>query len=107
MIIFQSTLPAWGETTCDKYQTNAIYKFQSTLPAWGETRDAFICHVTRIISIHSPRMGRDLSPPAAFVALVISIHSPRMGRDGRPTRACLARCRFQSTLPAWGETWGM
>ena len=33
---FQSTLPAWGETELtDGQKTQA--RFQSTLPAWGET----------------------------------------------------------------------
>ena len=35
--LFQSTLPAWGET----YVEGTIYykdQFQSTLPAWGETK---------------------------------------------------------------------
>ena len=34
----------------------------------------------------------------------ISIHSPRMGRDGCPCRSRRRRKTFQSTLPAWGET---
>ena len=81
-----------------------------------------------VISIHSPRMGRDcecvlLVPRGAD----ISIHSPRMGRDGqgggddrpgsdfnplsphgeRPLNVCRSELAelFQSTLPAWGETW--
>ena len=58
--LFQSTLPAWGATTVEKYKTayandfnprsphgerpeaeaekQATVKFQSTLPAWGATR---------------------------------------------------------------------
>ena len=34
-----------------------------------------------VISIHSPRMGRDLAHQAANGFFHISIHSPRMGRD--------------------------
>ena len=55
--------------------------FQSTLPAWGETQKDAEDMQAALISIHSPRMGRD------GIALVpqrlqqISIHSPRMGRD--------------------------
>ena len=41
-------------------------------------------HYPIIISIHSPRMGRDFFKPGTEERLVISIHSPRMGRD----RAC-------------------
>ena len=78
--------------------------FQSTLPAWGETRWKLGEKIGVSISIHSPRMGRDagcrtavgriqdfnpLSPHgerpsgqrADCQSLLISIHSPRMGRD--------------------------
>ena len=61
----------------------SVMQFQSTLPAWGETR-LFECTVDELLQI--------------------SIHSPRMGRD---LQAVLSRSRFsafQSTLPAWGET---
>ena len=36
---------------------------------------------SRIISIHSPRMGRDAGRKALRAGRAISIHSPRMGRD--------------------------
>ena len=78
------------------------------------------------ISIHSPRMGRDMPDGPDDADDPISIHSPRMGRD---QRVCANYHRqpyfnplsphgerqprpghnfnpviFQSTLPAWGET---
>ena len=34
-------------------------KFQSTLPAWGETESLCQLDLYKVISIHSPRMGRD------------------------------------------------
>ena len=37
--------------------------------------------VAFIISIHSPRMGRDVTRHAVPIGWEISIHSPRMGRD--------------------------
>ena len=46
------------------------------------------------ISIHSPRMGRDQSCRQSGYAEAISIHSPRMGRD----RSCLPRCRGPSNF---------
>ena len=57
-------------------------QFQSTLPAWGET----------------------LSVRARARASLISIHSPRMGRDPRGQNPNSLANLFQSTLPAWGET---
>ena len=78
------------------------------------------------ISIHSPRMGRDnrerasptrtadfnpLSPhgerqlySCQVTSWLISIHSPRMGRDQSLMTPPTIQHRFQSTLPAWGET---
>ena len=79
------------------------------------------------ISIHSPRMGRDVSGKAnvrislifqstlpawgetAYITcricrMMISIHSPRMGRDQHWHQHGPIRMPFQSTLPAWGET---
>ncbi len=78
---FQSTLPAWGETSsCPRRLTATV--FQSTLPAWGETQSDIDTYVATLISIHSPRMGRDLiDVQLPSVHSAISIHSPRMGRD--------------------------
>ena len=57
--LFQSTLPAWGETIM-MATTVDVTKFQSTLPAWGETSQYTQRRKKMDISIHSPRMGRDL-----------------------------------------------
>ena len=58
-------------------------KFQSTRPVWGATVDAQ--HTIRqvIISIHAPRVGRDLVVPAVVRVMLISIHAPRVGRDSK------------------------
>ena len=78
---FQSTLPAWGETQIlVKIRMDKI--FQSTLPAWGETFSTIMTNLQISISIHSPRMGRDVTICCYFISTCyISIHSPRMGRD--------------------------
>ena len=56
------------------------------------------------ISIHSPRMGRDVLTRWVLDTTPISIHSPRMGRDAAALIRPCKSFRFQSTLPAWGET---
>ena len=77
---FQSTLPAWGETSrCCSSTSGTI--FQSTLPAWGETWRWQDKYIGEEISIHSPRMGRDTGLFSTVMLDGISIHSPRMGRD--------------------------
>ena len=60
-ILFQSTLPAWGETRWPPPMPASLRTFQSTLPAWGETCGAKMDGEGDAISIHSPRMGRDPS----------------------------------------------
>ena len=61
-------------------------RFQSTLPAWGETMLLPTRPIDSKISIHSPRMGRDLKCLSHFLDFRhISIHSPRMGRDPTDT----------------------
>ena len=122
---FQSTLPAWGETRAATPRRRRRKIFQSTLPAWGET--CHVCNIVRrnLISIHSPRMGRDIGVMGKWAWQDISIHSPRMGRDesaelvdddhvisihsprmgrDRGRHRPEHRLGFQSTLPAWGET---
>ena len=99
-----------GRDACWNVGMGRVKLFQSTRPAWGATG----CHPReardRQISIHAPRMGRDLivitvieSPPKNFnpraphgarrdVACQgmrsehISIHAPRMGRDFKRLR---------------------
>ena len=61
--------------------------------------------LTSEISIHSPRMGRDATGISWGLELgQISIHSPRMGRDYESYSKLITYSIFQSTLPAWGET---
>ena len=100
---FQSTLPAWGETT-GAWQRWPPAPFQSTLPAWGETFAPRRGYDRGRISIHSPRMGRDMRcrwPCAAAIYFnPLSPHGERQRHRGfRPGME-----QFQSTLPAWGET---
>ena len=81
---FQSTLPAWGETRHQWTRDGWVNVFQSTLPAWGETIIVEYQRSALVISIHSPRMGRDQLQRDGGGADAISIHSPRMGRDCTP-----------------------
>ena len=78
--------------------------FQSTLPAWGETSGHGFPGTDDPISIHSPRMGRDAAhgdvrTPARYFNPL----SPHGERPRLPPKPPLPQ-PFQSTLPAWGET---
>ena len=60
--------------------TKAI--FQSTLPVWGATDEESERVFQKVISIHAPRMGSDVTLTAdSCVICNISIHAPRMGSD--------------------------
>ena len=78
--------------------------FQSTLPAWGETWGSTPSPPRRTISIHSPRMGRDRHDHQHSQRQnyfnPLSPHGERRLHAG----AVLTGHGFQSTLPAWGET---
>ena len=118
---FQSTLPAWGET---KRGRNARERgvnfnplsphgerrwwtarphwstsFQSTLPAWGETDGVMRIAKVQKISIHSPRMGRDMDAMMQQRQAEISIHSPRMGRDADAVKAAIPPQDFNPLSP--------
>ena len=58
--LFQSTRPAWGATYAAKIGSSGKYAFQSTRPAWGATTGTRAALRARCISIHAPRMGRDV-----------------------------------------------
>ena len=61
--------------------SEAICHFNPLSPH-GERRGAVVGRDhSAVISIHSPRMGRDFQARQTALALLISIHSPRMGRD--------------------------
>ena len=71
-----------GERPEPERPAEEMEEFQSTLPAWGETFQRVNDLFQIAMSIHSPRMGRDIVFfPSQFVHSI-----------------------FQSTLPAWGET---
>ena len=79
-------------------------QFQSTRPAWGATCALLQPSLPPVVSIHAPRVGRDLLEKLGFKCGDVSIHAPRVGRDR--TQSCVLShgLQFQSTRPAWGAT---
>ena len=101
---FQSTLPAWGETSSARRRNRPRSRFQSTLPAWGETPPAPDppCRAGNFnpLSPHGERPGTFVPHPKRGDFNPLSPHGER--------RCAVVvsdiRDKFQSTLPAWGET---
>ena len=58
--LFQSTHPAWGVTQ-KAYSVDVCRKFQSTHPAWGVTAEPGLFAQDAAVSIHTPRVGCDLT----------------------------------------------
>ena len=113
-IQFQSTLPAWGETLCNRYNvcgeeisihsprmgrdnigmgvTNAITDFNPLSPH-GE-RLIGTCHVCNIVYFNplSPHGERRRLFTRFQSYISISIHSPRMGRDSSSYPDVICNC---------------
>ena len=82
----------------------AIKWFQSTRPAWGATQVIPALGGGGVVSIHAPRVGRDIL--SVNCILPEGGFNPRAPRGARlPTSPnTSAASRFQSTRPAWGAT---
>ena len=129
MVVFQSTLPAWGATLAfirlsnccsisihaprmgsDDHQVTPLLlldRISIHAPRMGS--DIICSGNVRIarISIHAPRMGSDELIVSQFIVRIISIHAPRMGSDLQKEQHQIEVAKFQSTLPAWGATIGL
>ena len=125
-IIFQSTLPAWGETAfrhchdpgghisihsprmgrdgAKLFVKVTTLAFQSTLPAWGETRlrphQRLRQYHFNPLSPHGERRGK---AEKFFRGPSFQSTLPAWG-ETRYTLPASVALSFQSTLPAWGET---
>ena len=83
MEIFQSTRPVRGETLC--LRELAVIQLVISIHSPRAGRDSDVDAYGGMgdqISIHSPRAGRDRREAmSVFLIREISIHSPRAGRD--------------------------
>ena len=101
---FQSTLPVWGGTgPCAELQF-MTGKFQSTLPVWGGTLSGSTARTHTLISIHPPRVGRDMM-------ILLKVGRAKEFQSTLPVWggthlffSFFVGSRFQSTLPVWGGT---
>ena len=147
--LFQSTRPVWGATIESSFKARHIHNFNPRAPCGARrgfrtprcrmglnfnprapcgARPGLVLMLAPsiAISIHAPRVGRDLHIHAILLFHTISIHAPRVGRDHvrfaahrslqhfNPRAPCGARLyvsqtltdeqKFQSTRPVWGAT---
>ena len=69
------------------WRLDQLRLFQSTRPAWGATHVSALERDVVIVSIHAPRVGRDVGKGNACVLeVIVSIHAPRVGRDNQVHR---------------------
>ena len=78
--------------------------FQSTLPARGATLNFVNAILNRVISIHAPRTGSDIS--RSFLSVLQVDFNPRSPHGERLDLSSfgIVPNKFQSTLPARGAT---
>ena len=103
LLWFQSTLPVWGATS--RRTTSATANsFQSTLPVWGATRLAEASPEGFQFQSTLPVWGATCLLPSYPKFKIVSIHAPRVGSDVTLDELSLGYTQFQSTLPVWGAT---
>ena len=73
-------------------------------PRVGRDLSLMLGEITEEISIHAPRVGRDRGYGRVTPSELISIHAPRVGRDHCVDDCCKLLIQFQSTRPVWGAT---
>ena len=78
--------------------------FQFTHPVWGATVKVPPCKVSRLVSIHAPRVGCDTVERYLDYLGYVSIHAPRVGCDKGVSTSDLLQRVFQFTHPVWGAT---
>ena len=103
-----------------------VDRFNSRAPRGARHPGFDHLEMTRLVSIHAPRVGRDTASVCTANPDAVSIHAPRVGRDllsmspaamkqsfnsraprGARLQAIDSRVRvelFQFTRPAWGAT---
>ena len=99
---FQFTRPAWGATIYGD-KVLQFCKFQFTRPAWGATTFFHQTSYLSRVSIHAPRMGRDLTEELDPVANAFQFTRPAWGATIDHV-VVLDEKQFQFTRPAWGAT---
>ena len=79
--------------------------FNPRAPCGARRFRSMFGRATSRVSIHAPRVGRDLPPlHLQWHQFTVSIHAPRVGRDPIDWSATGGYVGFQSTRPVWGAT---
>ena len=103
---FQSTRPVWGATCLQSSILPMRILFQSTRPVWGATPRAPATGATYLFQSTRPVWGATAFDIQSGGIEEISIHAPRVGRDLRARLSSSPTSEFQSTRPVWGATTG-
>jgi len=77
--------------------------FQFTRPAWGATNRSIEPRYKLRFNSRAPR-GARLCAAVKAAKVKVSIHAPRVGRDITTRAFATALREFQFTRPAWGAT---
>ncbi len=106
-VMFLSARPGRGATT-SLYSYARCYKFLSARPGRGATKLLKLPHPAIMVSIRTPRAGRDMPISLAFNGfIIVSIRTPRAGRDEQHEQSRIKRLWFLSARPGRGATSGV
>ena len=116
----------WGATWSPLTPQRVLTDFNPRAPCGARLKEVYFLWQPNLISIHAPRVGRDITDPFLRAPDGISIHAPRVGRDHLITDYAVysdisihaprvgrdiwlpsipkSWGRFQSTRPVWGAT---
>ena len=81
MAKFQSTRPVWGATLHPLPVIDNYHNFNPRAPCGARLGADERTRLPDNISIHAPRVGRDVIAARIHDVGIISIHAPRVGRD--------------------------
>ena len=104
--LFQSTRPVWGATQRAIHRFFAWDYFNPRAPCGARPPGSPFAPSLPDFNPRAPCGARHTLPRMIGNALVISIHAPRVGRDLIDNYTFLAASQFQSTRPVWGATSG-
>ena len=79
---FQSTRPAWGATVQIPQREERLLYFNPHAPRGARHGGSVPAGVAMAFQSTRPAWGATLDAGQAVGALIISIHTPRVGRDG-------------------------
>ena len=95
---FNSRTPC-GARPVDSDSSMVLRRFNSRTPCGARLIEHYTLDIIGCVSIHAPRVGRDLYTSIITQDINVSIHAPRVGRDDRYLLVVRLHTSFNSRTP--------